>query len=143
MAPLQRDTMLAELVREPGNPHRRMPEHAGGHTRFLDLGVAHHDPADPAQIDLHRANRAAANHDAGGSAVIRDRVENLAWIDEPRVDDLDGRNDVLDRAQHIGQADAWTFHLRAKNEAEPDPDARRAVVRVWALGAIGDHHRVE
>src|SRR4051794_10083240 len=130
VALLQRDAVLTQLIGEPRDAHRWMAEHAGGHTRFLDLGIAHHDAADPAQIDIHRTDRTAADHDAGGSAVVRDRVEDLARVDEPRVDDLDRRNDVLGRAQHIGQADAWTFQLLAKDERELDLDARRAIVLV-------------
>src|SRR4051794_12938734 len=48
---LERASVLAELIGKPRDAHRRMTEHAGGHTGFLDLRIAHHDAADPAQID--------------------------------------------------------------------------------------------
>src|SRR5580704_5804693 len=60
---LHRDAAeLAELVGEPGDAKRRMAEHAGGDAGLLDLGVAIHDAADPAQIDVHRPDRPAADH---------------------------------------------------------------------------------
>src|SRR5262245_65895445 len=57
VARLQRDAVRAELVGEPGDTQRRMAEHTGGHTGLLDLGVAVHDAADPAQVDLHGSDR--------------------------------------------------------------------------------------
>src|SRR5580700_5695845 len=72
---LERDAVLAELVGEPGHSQGRMTEHAGGNAGLLDLGVAIHDAADPAQIDVHRADRPATDHDAGSGAIVRHRVE--------------------------------------------------------------------
>src|SRR3984885_4914653 len=60
MAGLERDAVLAELVGEPGNAERRMAEHAGGNAGLLDLGILVHDAADPAQVDVHGADRPPA-----------------------------------------------------------------------------------
>ena len=81
-----------------------MAEHAGGDAGLLDLGVAVHDAADPAQIDVQRSDRPAADDDAGGGAVVGHGVENLARVLQPRIDDLDRRHDIFGRAQHVGQA---------------------------------------
>src|SRR5262245_25518857 len=143
VARLQRDAVRAELVGEPGDTQRRMAEHTGGHTGLLDLGVAVHDAADPAQVDVHRSDRPAADHDAGGGAVVGDGVKNLARVLDARVDDLDGRNHVFGRAQHIGQPDAGAFQRLAEHEGELDLHPRLAVIGLLNLGTVGDHHVVE
>src|ERR1700722_1790801 len=109
VAGLERHAVLAELVGEPGDAKRRMAEHAGGDAGLLDLGVAVHDAADPAQVDVHRPDRAAADHNDGGGAVVRHRVEYLARILQPGIDDLERRHDIFGGAQHVGQADAGTL----------------------------------
>src|SRR5215831_7053985 len=48
VAGLERHAALSEAVREPGHAERGMPEHAGGESGLLDLGIAIHDAADPA-----------------------------------------------------------------------------------------------
>src|SRR5262245_19415207 len=50
MAGLERHTQRAELVGEPGDAERGMAEHASSDAGLLDLGVAIHDAADPAQV---------------------------------------------------------------------------------------------
>ncbi len=52
-----------------------MAEHAGGQAGLLDFGIAVHDAADPAQVDIQRTDRAAAKRDAGGGAIVGDGVE--------------------------------------------------------------------
>src|SRR5712691_8010963 len=86
MAGLERDAVGAELVGEPGNAERGMAEHAGGDAGLLDLGILVHDAADPAQVHVERADRPAADHDAGGGAVVGDGVEDLARIHDAGVD---------------------------------------------------------
>src|SRR6516164_1066176 len=80
MADLERDAMLAEFVGEPCHAQSRMAEHAGGDAGLLDLGIAVHNAADPAQVDVERTDRTAADHDAGGGAVVGDSIENLARV---------------------------------------------------------------
>src|SRR5262249_29978080 len=80
MPDIESDAVLAELVGEPSDAERRMAEHPGGDPGLLDFGIAVHDAADPAQIDIERADRPATDHDAGGSAVVGDGVENLARV---------------------------------------------------------------
>ena len=103
-----------------------MAEHAGGDAGLLDLGIAIHDAADPAQIDVERADRPAADRDAGGGAVVGDGVENLARVLQARVDDFDRRHDVFGGAQHLGQADAGAAQPLAQDEGELDLDTRQA-----------------
>src|SRR5580704_200485 len=57
MTGLERNLVLAELVGEPGDAERGMAEHAGSDAGLFDLGVAIHNAADPAQIDLQRTDR--------------------------------------------------------------------------------------
>jgi hypothetical protein len=58
-------------------------------------------------------------------------------------DDLDRRHDIFGRAQHVGQPDTRALQRLAEHEGELDLDARRAVVLVRHLGAVGDDHRLE
>ena len=81
--------------------------------------------------------------DAGGGAVVGDGVENLARILQTRIDDLDRRDDVFGRAQHVGQADARTLQALAHDEGQFDLDARLAVIGMQDLGAVADHLVVE
>src|SRR3954466_13756751 len=61
MPGLERDAVTAQLVGEPSHAERGMAEHAGGNAGLLDLRVLVHDPADPAQVDVERAHRPAAD----------------------------------------------------------------------------------
>ena len=100
-------------------------------------------PPTQAQIDIHRPDRPSAHGNAGGGAIVGNRIDDLALILNPRIDDLDRRNDVFGRTQHIGQPDAWTLQLLAHDERKLDLDARLAVVGVFHLRAIGDQLIVE
>ena len=120
-----------------------MAEHAGGDAGLLDLGIAVHDAADPAQVDVERADRPAADDDAGGGAVVGYGVENLARILQPRIDDLDRRHDIFGGAQHVRQPDAGAAQRLAENEGELDLDPRQAIILMRDAAAVGDHHVVE
>ncbi len=120
-----------------------MAEHAGGDAGLLDLGIAIHDAAHPAKIDVERADRTAAHHDAGGGAIVGDGVEDLARVLETRIDDLQRGHHVFGRAQHVGEPDAGPLERLAENEGEFDLDPRQAEIPVRDLGAVGDHHMVE
>src|SRR4029077_6602477 len=98
---------------------------------------------DPAQVDVERTDRPAADHDTGGGAVIGDRVENLARVLQPRIDDLDRRHDIFGGAQYIGEPDARAAQWLAKHEGQFDFDARHAIILMRNAGAVGDHHAVE
>ena len=102
MAGLERVAVRADLVGEPGDAERRMAEHAGGQARLLDFGILVHDAADPAQVDVHRADRTSAHRDAGGGAVVGDGVDDLARVLQARIDDLHRRHDIFGGAQHVG-----------------------------------------
>src|SRR5262249_21138259 len=116
MTGLERDAVAGELVGEPGYPERGMPEHASGHSGLLDLGILVHDAADPAQVDVKRTNRAAADDNSGGCTIIRNRIEDLARVLQPRVDDLYCRYHVFGRAQHLGKTDTGPFEGLAHDE---------------------------
>ena len=143
MAGLERDAVLSELVGKPGDAERGMAEHAGGKAGLFDLGILVHDAADPAQIDIHRSDRPPAHGDAGGGAVVGDGVDDLARIDQARIDDLHRRHHVFGGAQHVGQADARPHQPLAEDEGELHLDPRLAVIRMRHLGAVADHLVVE
>src|SRR5689334_11634231 len=89
VAGLERVAVRADLVRKPGHAECRMTQDARSEARLLDLGIAGHDPADPSQVDVERADRPPAHSDAGSRAVVRYGVDDLARILDARVDDLD------------------------------------------------------
>src|SRR5581483_11230247 len=60
MPGLHRVAVLADLVGEPSDAERGMAEHAGSQAGLLDFGIAVHDAADPAQIDIHRPDWTSA-----------------------------------------------------------------------------------
>src|SRR5450759_1365154 len=62
---LQRKSVGCDLVGEPGHAGGGMIEHAGGEPGLFQLAVAIAQRADPAQIRVQRAQRAAAEHDSG------------------------------------------------------------------------------
>src|SRR6266702_2687893 len=61
----ERRAHLPQFVREPGDAQGRMAENACGEPRLLDLGIAVHDSAHPAQVRFHRADRAPADDEIG------------------------------------------------------------------------------
>src|SRR5436190_929829 len=124
MADFERDAMLTELVGEPSHAERRMAEDAGSNPGLLDLGVAVHDAAHPAQVDIERADWATADYDPSRGAVVGDRVDNLARVLQASVDDFDRRHDIFSGAQDLGKADARTAQRFAENERQFDLDAR-------------------
>src|ERR1700728_2221016 len=140
---LERHAVLAELVGEPGDAERGMAEHASSDAGLLDLGIAIHDAADPAQVDLERPDRPAADDDAGCSAVVGNGVENFARVLQPGIDDLDRRDDIFGGAQHVGQTDSGAAQRLAENEGELDLDPRQTEILVRHARAVGDHHVVE
>src|SRR6201981_2760576 len=103
MPDIECDAVLAELIGKPGDAERRMAEHAGSDAGLLDLRIAIHDAADPAQIDIERTDRPAADHDAGGSAVVGNGVENLARVLQARIDDFDFWHAIFGGGHTYGQ----------------------------------------
>src|SRR5579871_491971 len=83
---LQRHAVRAELVREPGDAHGGVAEHARGESSLLDLAIDVHDASDPAQIDVERPYRSATEHYRRRGTVVRDRVEYLPGVHHPCID---------------------------------------------------------
>ena len=136
-------TVRADLVGKPCHAKGRMTEYAGSETCFFNFGIAGHDAAHPAQIDVERADRPAAHRNAGGRAIVRNGIDNLARVLDPRVDDLDRRHHVFGGAQDIGETDTGALQLLAHDEGELHLHTGLAVVGVLHLGAIGDQLIVE
>ena len=137
------NAVAAEAVGEPGDAQRRMAHDAERQAGLLDIRVAVEHAADPAQIEVERLDRPPADHQPRRGAVVGDRVENLARILHARVDQLHRRHDIFGGAHHLHHADARTLERLVEDEHQFDLDARRAVIRVVHLGAVGHHHGVE
>ena len=131
------------LLASQATPSAGWPSTPAAKPGLFDLGIAVHDAADPAQVDIHRSDRPTAKRDAGSGTVVGDGVDNSALILDAGVDDLDRRHHVFGGAQHVGQADAGTLQALAHDESKFDLDARLAEIGVVHLGAVGDHLVVE
>ena len=127
-----------------------MVEHAGGKAGFFQLPVAIAERADPAQVGIQRADRPAAEHDAGIRGVVGDGVENLSRRFGLRVDPFDAGVQNFQRRHHEVGGIEHVEHraVRARqpllhDEGEFGLDARgdKAVGRHQA--AIGKEHVVE
>ncbi|KAH2816682.1 hypothetical protein KXV85_004324, partial [Aspergillus fumigatus] len=97
---LEGKSVRRDLVGEPRHRRGRMVEHAGGKARLFQLAVTIAQRADPAQVGIERADRPAAEHDAGIGRIVGDGVENLARRPGLRVDPLDPRVENLQRRHH-------------------------------------------
>src|SRR5262249_11102628 len=143
MPGLKRVTMRPNLVGKPGDAERRVAQYSGSKTRLLDLRISVHDATNPAQIDVHRSNRAPAHRDTCRGTVVRDSVDDLALVLQARIDDLNCRDHIFGRAQNIGQPYARSGQPFAHDEGEFDLDARLAIIGMLDLGAVGNQLVVE
>src|SRR6266702_57469 len=92
LAGLKRKSVGRDLVGKPGHAGRGMIEHAGGKPGFLQLTVTIAQRADPAQIGLERAQRTAAEHNAGSGGVVGDVGDGIEYLSGRlchRIDPLD------------------------------------------------------
>src|SRR5262245_23324443 len=80
MSRLKSVAVRTDLVGKPGHAECRMAKHAGSETRFFNFGIAGHDSADPAQVDVQRTNRPSTHRNAGGRAIVRNGIDNLARV---------------------------------------------------------------
>src|SRR4051812_45715223 len=71
---LQRQAIGRDLVGKPRHGGCGMIEYASGKAGLFELAVAKTQRADPAQVGIHRADRPAAEHDAGIRGVVGDGV---------------------------------------------------------------------
>src|SRR6185437_3565939 len=94
--------------------------------------------ANPAQVDVHRADRTPAHRDAGGGAIVGDGIDDLARILQTRVDDLHRRHHIFGGAQYVGETGAGALQTFAHDEGEFDFHARLAIIGVLHLGAVGN-----
>src|ERR1035438_2509489 len=78
LARFERKPDASDLVGEPGHAGGGVIEHAGGKPGFFQLAVAETQRADPAQIGIHRADRPAAEHDAGIRCIVGDGIEDCS-----------------------------------------------------------------
>ncbi|MOA40848.1 hypothetical protein D3C78_1627570 [compost metagenome] len=104
----QPGVVLRKLVRQPRNTQRWMPQHGRRHAGFFDHAILQKQGADPAQINIHRPHRPAAEHDAGAGRVIGNVVHDAARILAAPVDQFQRGHHVIRGIQHVEQA-----HIRA------------------------------
>src|SRR5690606_36835171 len=143
MARFKRVAVLADLVGKPGDTECRVAENARRQSGLLDLGIAVHDAADPAQVDIERPDGATAEGDTGGGAVVGNGIDDHPGVLQPRIDDFDGGNYVFGGAQHFGETYTGAVQPLAHNEGEFDLNARLAVVLMRHLCAVTNHLVVE
>src|SRR5262245_47228211 len=80
MSRLKRVAVRADLICKPCHAKCRMTEYAGSETCFFNFGIARHDAAHPAQINVERADRPTAHRNAGGRAIVRNGIDKLARV---------------------------------------------------------------
>ncbi|MNR02061.1 hypothetical protein D3C85_1178990 [compost metagenome] len=124
MSGFQPGVVLGKLVREPGNTQRGMPQHRGRHTRFLNHAIFKKQSANPAQINIHRPHRPAAQHDAGAGRVIGNVVHDAARILAAPVDQFQRGHHVIRGIQHVEQADVRALQRLAQHKRQFDFHAR-------------------
>src|SRR4051794_332238 len=114
LAGFQRQAVGRDLVGEPGYRRRGMVEHAGGKPGFFQLAVTIAQRADPAQVGIPGANRAAAKHDAGVGRIVGDGVKDLSGGFGLRVDPFDAgiedfqrRHHEIGGIEHVEHRAAW------------------------------------
>ena len=135
--------MLPELVGKPGNAERRMSEHASRKARLLDLAVGYMmPPTQRRSTSIGRIGRPPVTMPA--AAPLSEMVSKIlrGFCTRASTISSDGTTYSVAR-KHVCQADAGALERLAENECELDLDARRAVIGVRHLGAVGDHHVVE
>src|SRR5690349_2433927 len=122
---LERQSIRRDLAREPGHGGRGMVEYAGRKARLFLLTVTIAQRADPAQVRIERADRPAAEHNAGVGRVVGDGVKNLARRLGPRVDalhpcveNLQRRDDKIRRVEHIEQGAVGSREPRLHDEGK-------------------------
>src|SRR6266568_8091556 len=150
LAGLKRKSVGRDLVGKPGHAGRGMIEHAGGKPGFLQLTVTIAQRADPAQIGLERAQRTAAEHNAGIGGVVGDGIEYLSGrlchrIDslDPCVQDFQRRHHEIGRIQHVEHRAVRPGQPRLHYERQFGFDPRTDEAVGWHEAAIGKEHVVE
>jgi hypothetical protein len=102
-----------------------MVQHRGGDAGFLDDVIAVAEHGDPAQVEVHRAHRAAVDDQCRVAGIVGDTVENVAQtigfrIDAvgAAVDDFCGWDDVIRGAEHVEDGAVGAFQAAADDEAD-------------------------
>ena len=146
---LQRNAVVREFSRQPGNAVSRMAEYGGGHTAFLDHPVPVEQRGHPAQIDVGGLDPPAAGDHARAGGIVGDGVEYDARTACLRVDpvasrgnDLDGRNDVVRRIEYVEKGDL-SGERTFQHERQFDFHARIGELGRFDLRAILEEHVVE
>ncbi len=127
-----------------------MIEHAGGETRLFQLAVTIAQRADPAQVGLQRAQRPAAEHDAGIGCIVGDGIKNLSrrfchGIDplDPGVQNFQRRHHKIRRVEHVEQGAVRPRQPLSHNERQLRFHARADKTVRRHQAAIGKKHVVE
>ena len=142
--------MRRQAPGQPANAVGWVIEHAGGDAGFLNHPVAVHQGRNPAQIKIHRLDRATAHDDSSVGGVVGDGVHDFARslalrIDALRacVDQLKRRDDVVGRRQHVGHGHVFAFEPILEDERQFDLDHRHDETIARNLAAVGKNHVVE
>jgi hypothetical protein len=109
-----------------------MIENAGGNAGLLDLAVAKQQRADPAQVEIERADRAATDDQRRIRGIVGNRVHHLArrlglGVDavHPGLQNFERRRDVVGSVEHVEQRALGAFQRRLQHEGQFDLDTGR------------------
>src|SRR5690606_22548473 len=150
LACLQSFPIGMDFVCEPSRSGCGMVQNRCGDAGFFNHSVSIAQGSDPTQIDVMRSNRPTAKNDTGVCRIVGNCVEYLAglagrrvyWLN-PLVDDLDCRNDMISRIQHVEDRAVWPFQWRLENEGEFKLDARKDESRDVDVAARLEDHIVQ
>src|SRR5579863_1523163 len=120
LAFLQPRADVMEFVDEPGYACCRVAHYRRRNARLLDNAVLRQSGADPADIDVHWADRPAADDDRAEGGVIGDRVGDRARDLGSVVDDFESRHDIFGRPHHIKDALARPFEVFGHDKSQFD-----------------------
>ena len=80
--------------------------------------------ADPTDVDVHRADRPAADNDRAEGGIVGDRVGDRARDLGSVVNDFERGDDILGRSHHVIDAPPRAFEVFAHHEGQFDFETR-------------------
>ncbi len=115
----QRAARAGERLREPGHGVRRVAQAGRARADGDRLAVVfEHRPAEP-EIHVGDPPGAGAEHEQAAGGVVGDGVhDGDVPVRHPRADDLDGRQQVVGRADHVHHRHLLVRQVRAEHERD-------------------------
>jgi hypothetical protein len=127
LASFQSRADIVKFVDEPSDARGGMAHDRRRNARLLDDSILRQSGADPADIDVHWADRPAADDDRAKGGVVGDRVGDRTRNFGSIVDDLERGDDVFGRPHHVVDTLAGPTEVFAHNEGQFDLKTRLTV----------------